>query len=272
MNSVRVRNIEFGNGRPFVLIAGPCVVENKDITFLVGEKVKETCLSLNIPFVFKSSYKKANRTSINSFATLGIDESLAILAGVKKEFDLNILTDVHTEEEAAIAAEVADILQIPAFLCRQTDLLLAAAETGKVVNVKKGQFLAPEDMQHAIEKIESTGSKNIMLTERGTTFGYHNLVVDMRSLVIMKKLGYPVMMDATHAVQMPSNTSTSGGNPEFIAPLAKAAAAVGIDALFLEVHPDPPSAKSDAGSQLKLEELETLLVDVQKIDRVIKAY
>jgi 2-dehydro-3-deoxyphosphooctonate aldolase (KDO 8-P synthase) len=272
MKTINLDKIEIGNGNPLVLIAGPCVVENEDITFQVAESIKEICTRLNIPYIFKSSYKKANRTSIDSFVTLGIDESLAILDKVKHQFNLKLLTDVHTIEETQVAAEIADILQIPAFLCRQTDLLVAASETGKIVYVKKGQFLAPEDMRHAINKIESTGNKKIMLTERGTTFGYHNLVVDMRSLVVMKNLGYPVVMDATHAVQMPSNSNTSGGNPEFIRPLAKAATAIGIDALFLEVHPDPPNAKSDAGSQLRLDEIESLLMEVQRIDKVVKEY
>lgn len=269
---IELNKIIFGEDSPFVLIAGPCVVENKEITFEVAERVKEITERLNIPYVFKSSYKKANRTSINSFSTLGIRESLKIMSDIKAEFNLPILTDIHTPEEIKQAADVADILQIPAFLCRQTDLLIAAGESGKIINIKKGQFLAPEDMEHAINKVKSTGNNKILLTERGTTFGYHNLVVDMRSLVIMRALNYPVVMDATHSVQMPSNTDTSGGNPEFIKPLAKAAAAVGIDSLFLEVHPDPKNAKSDAGSQLNINELEDLLVIVQKIDRAIKNY
>jgi 2-dehydro-3-deoxyphosphooctonate aldolase (KDO 8-P synthase) len=272
MKSIELKNIKIGKSKPFVLIAGPCVVESKEVTFKVAETVKEICEKLKIPFIFKASYKKANRTSIDSFVTLGIDESLKILSDIKNDFNLNILTDVHTVEECKVASEVSDVLQIPAFLCRQTDLLVAAANTGKIVNIKKGQFLAPEDMRHAIGKVESTGNNKILLTERGTTFGYHNLVVDMRSLVIMKNLKYPVVMDATHAVQMPSNTSTSGGNPEFIAPLAKAAVAVGIDALFLEVHPDPPNAKSDSGSQLKLNELEKLLIEVKQIDDIVKSF
>lgn len=270
--SIKLNEIVIGDNKPFVLIAGPCVVENKEVTFNVAEKVKEITGRLDIPYIFKSSYRKANRTSINSFTSLGIEESLKILAEVKEKSGLNILTDVHTAEEIQKAAEVADILQIPAFLCRQTDLLVAAGKSGKIVNVKKGQFLAPGDMKHAIDKIKSTGNNNILLTERGTTFGYHNLVVDMRSLVIMRELGYPIVMDATHSVQMPSNTDTTGGNPEFIKPLSKAAAAVGIDALFLEVHPDPPNAKSDAGSQLALDQLEDVLIEVLSIDKAVKHY
>ena len=182
------------------------------------------------------------------------------------------MTDVHTVEEIKLAASSVDVLQIPAFLCRQTDLLIAAGESGKIINIKKGQFLAPEDMKHAAQKVESTGNKNILLTERGTTFGYHNLVVDMRSLVVMRELGYPVVMDATHSVQLPSKENTSGGEPKFIKPLARAAAAAGIDALFLEVHPNPKEALSDAASQLPLTELKNLLVEVLAIDKIIKRY
>ncbi len=267
---ITFNSFTIGNNNPFVLLAGPCVVENKDITFFTAEKIKNITNKLNIPFIFKSSYKKANRTSLNSFIGLGDEEALQILANVKKEFNVPVVTDVHSVEEINMAAEVADILQIPAFLCRQTELLLAAGKTNKAVNVKKGQFLAPEDMKHAAEKIESTGNKKIMLTERGTTFGYHNLVVDMRSLVIMRSLGYPVVMDATHSVQMPSSGNVTGGNPIYIPYLAKAAAAVGIDALFLEVHPNPEKALSDAASQLKLDNLESLLIDVKKIDDIVK--
>jgi 2-dehydro-3-deoxyphosphooctonate aldolase (KDO 8-P synthase) len=267
---INLNSITIGNNNPFVLLAGPCVVENKEITFSTAEKIKEITTKLNIPFVFKSSYKKANRTNLNSFMGLGDNEALQILDDVKKQLDVPIITDVHSVEEINNAVKVADILQIPAFLCRQTELLIAAGKTGKIINVKKGQFLAPEDMKHAAEKIESTGNNKIMLTERGTTFGYHNLVVDMRSLVIMRDLGYPVVMDATHAVQMPSSGNVTGGNPVFIPYLAKAAVAVGIDALFLEVHPNPIRALSDAASQLKLDKLEKLLIEIKKIDEIVK--
>lgn len=269
---VKIGNITFGRNNPFVLIAGPCVIENKEITFTTAKRISEISKKLKIPFVFKSSFKKANRTSINSFTGIGVQEAMEILAEIKKEFNVPILTDVHTVEDVHTVSSVVDILQIPAFLCRQTDLLIAAGESQKIVNIKKGQFLAPEDMNHAIEKVESTTNKNILLTERGTTFGYHNLVVDMRSLVIMRELGYPVIMDATHSVQMPSNSNVTGGRPKFIEPLSKAAAAVGIDGLFLEVHPDPANAKSDAGSQLPLDKLEQLLINVQKIDKSVKGY
>lgn len=265
-----IENINVGDNNPFVLIAGPCVVENEEITFTIAESVKEIASQLGIPFIFKSSYKKANRTSLNSFAGIGDKEALEILLNIKKTFDVPILTDVHTVEEVELAAQYVDVLQIPAFLCRQTDLLIAAGKTGKVVNIKKGQFLAPEDMKHAAEKVLSTNNDRVMLTERGTTFGYHNLVVDMRSLVIMRELGFPVVMDATHSVQLPSSGTLSGGQPKFIKPLAKAAVAIGIDALFFEVHPNPKEALSDAESQLPLSELKELLIDLKQIDEITK--
>jgi len=267
---VEIKNVKMGSNLPFVLIAGPCVVENEKVTFNTAEQIKKIAAGLGIPFIFKSSYKKANRTSLKSFKGIGDQDAIKILEKVKREFDLPLLTDVHSKEEISLVSNVADVLQIPAFLCRQTDLLIAAGETGKAINVKKGQFLAPDDMKYAIEKIESTGNKNILLTERGTTFGYNNLVVDMRSLVIMKEFGYPVVMDATHSVQIPGSGGKTGGQPKFIRPLAKAAVAIGIDALFLEVHPDPVNALSDAESQLPLNELEKLLVEIQKIDLLSK--
>ncbi len=267
---IKINEINIGENNPFTLMAGPCVVEGEKIIMETAETIKKITEKLEIPFIFKSSYKKANRTSINSFTTLGEEEALGILAKVKKELDLPIVTDIHTVEEAKRAAEVADVLQIPAFLCRQTDLLTAAGETGRIVNIKKGQFLAPADMKNAAAKVASTGNEKIMLTERGTTFGYNNLVVDMRGLVIMRELGYPVVMDATHSVQMPGMGEITGGNPKFIKPLARAAAAIGIDALFLEVHPDPQNAKSDAASQLPLSELEEMLVGIKKIDSITK--
>jgi 2-dehydro-3-deoxyphosphooctonate aldolase (KDO 8-P synthase) len=267
---VEIQNIQVGGNRPFVLIAGPCVIEGEEIILRTASAIKAITTKLNIPYVFKSSYKKANRTNLSSFTGLGDKEALDILAKVKRELNLPILTDVHTIEEIEMAAEVADVLQIPAFLSRQTDLLLSAGKSGRVVNVKKGQFLAPEDMKQVAEKIASTGNNKIMLTERGTTFGYHNLVVDMRSFVIMREFGYPVVMDATHSVQLPSKGNISGGEPKFIKPLARAAAAVGIDALFLEVHPNPEKALSDAASQLRLDDLEELLIEVKAIDESVK--
>ncbi len=272
MKVLELDKIRIGNELPLVLIAGPCVVENEKITFETAETIKQIANDLNLGFVFKSSFKKANRTNINSFVGLEEDEAFDILRKIKSNLDLPILTDVHKEADVEKVADFADIIQIPAFLSRQTDLLLSAGRSGKIVNVKKGQFMAPEDMKHTIEKISSTGNDKIMLTERGTTFGYHNLVVDMRSLVIMKELGYPIVMDATHSVQIPSGTNVSGGEPKFIEPLSKAAAAIGIDALFLEVHPNPKEALSDAGSQLKLSDLKNILKKIIAIDKTVKNY
>jgi 2-dehydro-3-deoxyphosphooctonate aldolase (KDO 8-P synthase) len=267
---VQVNKIKIGNGLPIVLIAGPCVIENEKITLHTAEQIKIITGELNIPFIFKASYKKANRTNINSFSGIHFDKALKILEKVKKEFSVPVLTDIHNENEVEAVASVVDVLQIPAFLCRQTDLIVAASRTGKTVNVKKGQFLSPEDMKHVIEKIESVKNKKILLTERGSSFGYHNLVVDMRGLEIMKEFGYPVIMDATHAVQLPSSTNVSGGDRRFIPALAKAAVAVGIDGLFLEVHPDPSKALSDAASQLPLANLKKLLITIKQIDEVVK--
>ncbi|MEZ4822651.1 MAG: 3-deoxy-8-phosphooctulonate synthase [Ignavibacteria bacterium] len=253
----------------FLLISGPCVVESKSIAFKTCETLKNITDKLKIPFIFKSSYIKANRTSSGSFRTIGIDKSLSILADVKKEFNVPILTDIHSEIEVEIAAEVADVLQIPAFLSRQTDLLEAAGESGRIVNINKGQFLAPGDMKYQAEKVAATGNKRIFLTERGTTFGYNNLVVDMRGLVIMKKFGYPVIFDATHSVQMPSkDNGVSGGNPEFILPLARAAAAVGVDGFFIEAHPNPKKALSDASSMMKLDKMEELLKQLVSLKKI----
>jgi 2-dehydro-3-deoxyphosphooctonate aldolase (KDO 8-P synthase) len=272
MNSrvIEVKNIKIGNSQPFALIAGPCVVENEQMVIETANQIQMLTAQLDIPYIFKSSYKKANRTSVNSFEGIGDDKAINILKKVKDELQIPVLTDIHSPDEINKVLDCADVLQIPAFLSRQTELLLAAANTGRVINVKKGQFLAPEDMKHVIEKIESTGNHKILLTERGTSFGYHNLVVDMRSLVIMKQLGYPVVMDATHSVQLPANSVVSGGEPQYIKPLAKAAAAVGIDALFVEVHPNPEIAFSDAKSQLPLKDLENLLIEVKEIDSIVK--
>ncbi|MEW6193887.1 MAG: 3-deoxy-8-phosphooctulonate synthase [Bacteroidota bacterium] len=267
---VEISKIKIGSGNPFVLIAGPCVVESESVTLNTAEKIKQITSDLGIGYIFKSSYKKANRTSINSFIGIDFKEALNILQKVKNEFQLPILTDVHTENEIYEVAELVDVIQIPAFLCRQTELLIAAGKSGKAVNVKKGQFLAPDDMQHVIQKIESTGNKKILLTERGSSFGYHNLVVDMRGIEIMKSFGFPVIMDATHAVQIPSQGGVSGGERKFIPTLAKAATAVGIDGLFLEVHPEPDKALSDAASQLPLSMLKELLTVVKEIDTLVK--
>lgn len=268
---IKLDNINIGSGNPFVLIAGPCVIENEQLTLETAEAVKKIASELNVPFIFKSSFKKANRTSLNSFTGIGDSEAINILKDVKSKLKIPVLTDVHLPSDIEAVKDFADIIQIPAFLCRQTELLLAAGKSGKIVNVKKGQFLAPYDMKFAADKIESTGNKNILFTERGTTFGYGNLVVDMRGLVMMKELGYPVVMDATHSVQLPGKDGKTGGDRKFIAPLAKAATAVGIDALFLEVHPDPPNAKSDAESQLPLNELIDLLKILKEIDSIVKS-
>jgi len=271
MKIVTISSISLGGGSPLVLIAGPCVVENRDMIFSTAHKIKEITSRLGMPFIFKSSYKKANRTSVSGFTSIGIDEALKILAEVKKELGLPILTDVHSAEEVRAAAHVADVIQIPAFLCRQTDLLIAAGNSGKAVNIKKGQFLAPEDMIHPVEKVASTKNEKILVTERGTTFGYHNLVVDMRGLPVMRSFGYPVILDATHSVQLPSSDSgKSGGQPQYIFPIMRAGVAVGIDGLFIETHPDPARALSDAASQLPLSRLEDLLTQAKAIDSLVK--
>lgn len=270
--SVTVAHVRIGGGSPLVLIAGPCVVENRDLTLRVADRISRVVNKRGIPWIFKSSYKKANRTSAHSFSTVGIDEALAVLDEVKREIGVPILTDIHSVEEAKKAATVADVLQIPAFLCRQTDLLQAAGRTGRAVNIKKGQFMAPDDMKLAAEKIALVGNRRILLTERGTTFGYHNLVVDMRSLAIMRKAGFPVVLDATHSVQLPGGETTrSGGQPEFIFPIARAGVAAGCDALFVETHPDPPRALSDAASQLKLGLLDDLIRQVMAVDAAVRS-
>lgn len=251
----------------FVLIAGPCVIESEENVMLIAEKVKRIAERLDLDYYFKASFDKANRTSINSYRGPGIDEGLRILQKVKETYGLRICTDIHEPWQAQRAAEVADIIQIPAFLCRQTDLLVAAAKTGKLINVKKAQFLAPWDMGNVVRKLEESGNKNIMLCERGSTFGYNTLVVDMTGIIEMKKFGYPVVFDATHSVQKPGGKGTAtGGNRDYVEPLAKAAVAAGADALFFEVHPDPDNALSDGPNMVKLDEFEGLL------ERVIKVY
>lgn len=250
-----------------MLIAGPCVIESEENVMLIAEKVKGIAERLDLDYYFKASFDKANRTSISAYRGPGIEEGLRILKKVKDTYGLKIATDIHEPWQAEKAAEVCDILQIPAFLCRQTDLLVAAAKTGKLINVKKAQFLAPWDMKNVVNKLEEAGNSNIMLCERGTTFGYNTLVVDMTGIVEMKKFGYPVVMDATHSVQKPGGKGTAtGGNRENVEPLAKAAIAAGADALFFEVHPDPDNAKSDGPNMVKLDEFEDLL------KRVIKVY
>ncbi|MCX5773960.1 MAG: 3-deoxy-8-phosphooctulonate synthase [Fusobacteria bacterium] len=273
MRDVKVGNITFSNDKPFVLIAGPCVMESEELVMEMAEKIQEICTRLEIPFIFKSSFDKANRSSIYSFRGPGIEKGLELLGKVKKRFNIPVLTDVHTEEQATEAGKVVDVLQIPAFLCRQTDLLIAAAKTGKMVNVKKGQFLAPWDMKQVVKKFEECENFNVTLCERGTTFGYNNLVVDMRSMLEMKKMDYPVVFDATHSVQKPGgNGTTTGGDREYVFPLMKAALSLGIAAVFAEVHPDPDNAKSDGPNMLKLENLEEVLITCKAIDKLIKGY
>lgn len=249
-----------GGVHPQFLIAGPCVIESEQLVLDTAFQIAEIAKQVGFPFIFKASYDKANRSSIQSFRGLGIDEGLSILQKVKDKVQVPVLTDVHSVEEATQAGKIVDVLQIPAFLCRQTDLLVASAKTGKVVNVKKGQFLSPWDMKNVVHKLEESGTKKIVLTERGASFGYNNLVVDMRSLPVMRGLGYPVVFDATHSVQLPGGGGTkSSGQREFIAPLARAAAAAGCDGFFMEVHPDPDSALSDGPNMIPLKKLKELL-------------
>ncbi len=263
---VDIGSFKVGQGQLPFLIAGPCVIESEQLVLDTAGRVAEITKSLGIPYVFKSSFDKANRTSITSFRGPGITDGLAILKKVKAHFGLPVLTDVHTEEQATEAGKVVDILQIPAFLCRQTDLLIAAAQTGKVVNVKKGQFLSPIEMGNAVKKIEECGSRRVLLTERGSSFGYNNLVVDMRSFPILRNFGYPVVFDATHSVQLPGGGGTkSSGQREFVEPLACAAAGVGVDGFFMEVHPNPDEALSDGPNMVPLHQLKSLLERVMRI-------
>lgn len=268
-NKVRVGPVIVG-GKPFVFIGGPCVIEGLDITLGIAERLQKITSEASLPFIFKSSYDKANRTSIGSFRGPGITEGLRILQAVKDKLGVPILTDVHSVEEAQLAAAVADVLQVPALLSRQTDLLVACGRTGRPVNIKKGQFLAPQDMKHAIAKVESTGNSGIMITERGTYFGYNNLVNDFRAIPIMKSFGYPVVFDATHSVQKPGSMCTvSGGEREFVFPLAKAAVAVGVDAVFMEVHFDPSRALCDGANSIFLDDLPSILETLKRIEAAL---
>ena len=267
------KTFDLMNKSRLFLISGPCVVESEKLALEIARRVKRIAQSLRIPYIFKASYKKANRTSGESFRSIGVQNSLEILAKVREKVKVPVLTDIHSEIEAVIAADYADILQIPAFLSRQSDLLEAAGETGKIINIKKGQFLSPEDMKYQIKKVESTGNKKILITERGTTFGYHNLVVDMRSLSLMKKFNYPVVYDATHSLQMPSvENGISGGSPEMIFPVARAAAAAGINGVFIETHPNPAKALSDSKSMLPLSKLEGLLKQLISIHKLVNNF
>lgn len=259
-----------GEGSPLVVIAGPCVIENEEITLSTARKLKELCSTLGMPFMFKSSYDKANRTSLSSYRGPGLERGLRTLWTVKNELGIPVVSDVHSVKDVNPAAEVLDMLQIPAFLCRQTDLILAASGTGKPVNIKKGQFLAPWDIKNIIEKFVSTGNRNLLITERGTSFGYNNLVVDFRGLPIMRSFGYPVIFDVTHSLQLPGGRgSSSGGQREFAEPLARAAVAAGADGLFMEVHPEPEKALCDGPNMIPLPDLGKMLASLKELHKVI---
>lgn len=271
MNTVAVGDIRIANDLPLVLLAGPCVIEGEEFTLQLAENIAAIAGRVGVPLVFKASFDKANRTSRDGFRGPGMEEGLRILGRVRSELGLPVVTDVHTPEQAIAAAEVVDILQTPAFLCRQTDFIQAVAATGKPVNIKKGQFLAPWDMRHVLEKAVATGNEQIMLCERGASFGYNNLVSDMRSLLVMSELGAPVVYDATHSVQQPGGLGgATGGNREFVPGLARAAVATGVAALFMEVHPEPDRAMSDGPNSLALDTLEALLTRLKQIDAVVK--
>jgi 2-dehydro-3-deoxyphosphooctonate aldolase (KDO 8-P synthase) len=269
--TVRINNIAIGGNNPLVLIAGPCVIENVEVTLSIARTLKEIAASLSIPYIFKTSYDKANRSSLQSYRGPGLEKGLEVIQMIKEQLSVPVLSDVHRFEEIQPASQVLDILQIPAFLSRQTDFLTAVAETGKVVNVKKGQFMSPYEVKNIIGKVASTGNQGILLTERGFSFGYNNLVADMRSLVIMRDFGYPVVFDASHSVQLPGGEGTaSGGQRQFVSYLARAASAVGIDSLFMEVHSKPDSALCDAPNMLELKTLAHLLKQIKSIDDLIK--
>lgn len=269
---ISVGKLTIGNDLPFTLIAGPCQMETRDHAMMMAESLKKIADKLKIGLIYKTSYDKANRTSISGKRGIGLEKSLPVFEEVKKTFDIPVLTDVHTEQACADVAGVVDILQIPAFLCRQTDLLIAAAKTGRVVNVKKGQFLAPWDMKNVAAKLEQSGNSNILLTERGVSFGYNTLVTDFRALPIMAETGYPVIFDATHSVQQPGGQGTSsGGDRRFVPPLAKAAIAVGVAGVFMETHQDPDNAPSDGPNMVKLSDMENLLTHLKALDNLAKS-
>ncbi len=269
MPTVAISDVTIGQGEPLALIAGPCVLESRDLAFSVAEKTKRITSDLGIPYIFKASFDKANRSSISSFRGPGLMAGLELLAAIRKEFEVPVCTDFHEPHQAAEVAEVVDLLQIPAFLCRQTDMLVAAAQTGKPVSVKKGQFLSPWEMQNVVNKFTEGGSQKLLLTERGTSFGYNNLVLDLRSLSIMRDFGYPVILDATHSVQLPGAAGdASGGLREFIPLLVRGGCAAGVDALFMEVHPEPAKGKSDAATMWPLDRLAEVLKVALEIDAV----
>ena len=271
MAEVAIKNIWVGKQQPLLFILGPCVIESRDHTLFMAEQLQRIMTKLRQSFVFKASYDKANRTSVDSFRGPGLEEGLKILAEVRHKFNIPVLTDIHEVSHAIPAAEVVDVLQIPAFLCRQTDLLIAAGKSGKVVNVKKGQFLAPGDMKHIVRKIESTGNKNILLTDRGTSFGYGGLLSDVRAVPIMQQTGYPVIFDATHSVQIPGGQIT-GGNRQFIPGMARAMVAAGVDGIFMEVHDNVDQAKSDRATQYPLNELAILITELVRIKDTVKEF
>jgi 2-dehydro-3-deoxyphosphooctonate aldolase (KDO 8-P synthase) len=267
---IQIAGKKLGGNNPLFIIAGPCVIESEDVVFHTAEKLKSICNNVGLPLLFKSSYDKANRTSISSFRGPGMEKGLKILADVQSKFHIPVISDIHSVEEVTYASEVLDVLQIPAFLCRQTDLILAASKTGKPVNIKKGQFLAPWDVKNIIDKFTSTGNQNVSITERGTSFGYNNLIVDFRGLSIIRSFGYPVIFDITHSLQLPGGLGkSSGGQREFAIPLARAAIAVGVDGLFMEVHPEPDKALCDGPNMIKLDELETFLKALKVFREVI---
>lgn len=273
MNTVRIREFEIGAGRPLALLAGPCVLEGLERSLYIGREIKAIAARLGIPYIFKASFDKANRSSFNSFRGPGLEKGLAMLRAVKEKLDVPVVTDIHEAGQAKPAAGVADILQIPAFLCRQTDLVYQAALTGKAVNVKKGQFLSPKDMRNVVDKILEGGNENILLTERGASFGYNNLVVDMRSFPILRSFGYPVVFDATHSVQIPGGLGTaSSGNREYVEYLTRAAVGAGVDALFMEVHDNPEEALSDGPNMVYLDKLEALLKDALSIYNIVRKH
>jgi 2-dehydro-3-deoxyphosphooctonate aldolase (KDO 8-P synthase) len=268
---VQIGDFVVGGGSPFVLIAGPCVIESEDHATELASRLAELTRRLRMPFIFKASYDKANRTSGRSFRGPGLKEGLRVLAAIKSRVSVPILTDIHEASQAGPAAEVADVLQIPAFLSRQTDLLVAAATTGRVVNIKKGQFLAPDDIKHAVAKVAGAGNPRVIVTERGTSFGYHNLVVDMRAFPMIREQGVPVVFDVTHSLQLPGGgEGITAGLAQYIEPLASAGVAAGLDGVFLEVHDNPPAAKSDAQNALRFDRLEPLVCRLMAIDRLVK--
>ncbi len=270
-HKVKCSNFEIANDKPFTLIAGPCQLENEEHALKISSELKKITSELGINLIYKTSFDKANRTSLKGKRGMGLDKSLPIFDKIRKKVGLPVLTDVHTAEQCSIVADHVDVLQIPAFLCRQTDLLIAAAKTGKIINVKKGQFLAPWDMANVIKKIEDSGNKNILITERGASFGYNTLVSDMRALPIMSRFGFPIVYDATHSVQQPGGMGEkSGGQREFVPYLARAAIAVGVGAIFMETHEDPDNAPSDGPNMVPLNEVKTLLKKLTEIDKLVK--